>query len=97
MSKMGSYMSSRKGSDGGDTTFYSIGSDYQEFDEDMDEDGDVFYDPFEEEAELLCYNEVQKTAKMFEGANQIFINDLEIIQEMEAGEPNYFRKKQIER
>jgi hypothetical protein len=92
-SRMGSYMSSRKGSDGGETNYYSIGSDYEEFDDEMDEDGDIFYEPFEQEAELLCYNEVQKTAKMFEGANQIFINDLDIIEEMEADTHTFYKKK----
>lgn len=55
-------MSSRKNSDGGETSYFSMASDYQEFDDntdiDVDEEGDVFYAPFEEEAELLCYNEV---------------------------------------
>jgi len=53
-----SYMSSRKGSDCGESKYFSIESDYEQFDDEMDEDGDIFYDPFEEEAELLCYNEV---------------------------------------
>ena len=51
----------------------------------MDEDGDVFFDQFEDEAEILCYNEVQKTAEMFEGANQIFINDANGIETQERG------------
>lgn len=72
---------SRKNSS--ETNYLTVGSEIDE-DEDSDEYGDVFND----ESELLCYNELLKTAKIIEGANTAFSNTLEVIQEIEGKRVN---------
>ena len=87
-SKITSIMSSRKKSEG--TNYYSVESEFG------DEENDKFFEAFEDEGELICYNELQKTAKIFEGANRVFSDNMEVIEEIEVSKIKKNTKETIE-
>ena len=83
--------STRKNS--GETNYLTVMSDDLE-DDDKNSD-DEYEEVFIDESELLCYNELQKTSEMIEGAGTVFTNNLEVIEEIEDNRIYRGNRKQV--
>ena len=69
-----------------------MSEDYEDDDKNSD---DEYEEVFIDESELLCYNELQKTSEMIEGAGAVFSNNLEVIEEIEDNRIYRSNRKQI--